>query len=336
VAAANRPRGYREVRFEEQTSLLRYIMRRLLMLIPTLIGMSILIFLMLRLLPGDIVTIIAGTDSQMDDAATEKLRESMGLNDPIPVQYVKWLGDIVQGDPGTSLRSGRPVSELLGRALPITLELAFLAVIMATMVAVPLGVVSAVRRDTSFDFAARVGGLVGLSLPSFWIGTLILLFTSKAFGWAPDIRFTPFFENPSKNLQQMILPAFAIAIQLMAIIMRMTRATMLEVLGQDFVRTARAKGLRDRLVVYRHGLRNALIPVITVIGFQLGALMGSSAIIEVIFGLNGVGNTLLQAIFNRDYPLVQAATLYLAIVFVLINLTVDVLYAYIDPRIKQG
>ena len=316
--------------------MLRYILRRLLLLIPTLIAMSLLIFTMLRLLPGDIVSIIAGTDGQMSATAREALRENMGLSDPIPVQYVKWLGDIVQGDPGTSLRSGRPVSELMGRALPITLELAFLAVIMSSVVAIPLGVISAVRRDTSFDFVARISGLIGLSLPSFWIGTLMLLFTSKAFGWAPAIRFIPFEDDPIGNLKQMALPAFAIAIQLMAIIMRMTRATMLEVLGQDYVRTARAKGLRSRVVVYRHALRNALIPVITVIGFQLGALMGSSAIIEVIFGLNGVGNTLLQAIFNRDYPLVQAATLYLAIVFVLINLLVDVMYVYIDPRIKQG
>lgn len=316
--------------------MLRYILRRLLMLIPTLIGMSLLIFLMLRLLPGDIIDIIAGTDAQMDQAARDRLTESMGLSDPLPIQYAKWLVDILQGDPGNSLRSGRPVTELLGRALPITLELGFLAVVMASLVAIPLGVLSAVRRDTWFDFVSRVGGLIGLSLPSFWIGTLILLFTSKTFGWAPDIRFQPFFDDPVANLQQMALPAFAIAIQLMAIIMRMTRATMLEVLGHDYVRTARAKGLRNRIVVYRHALRNALIPVVTVIGFQLGALMGSSAIIEVIFGLNGVGNTLLQAIFNRDYPLVQAATLYLAVAFVLINLTVDVLYVYIDPRINQG
>lgn len=316
--------------------MLRYILRRLLMLIPTLVGMSILIFLMLRLLPGDIVDIIAGADSQTDSAARAKLRENMGLNDPIPVQYAKWLGDILQGDPGTSLRSGKPVSEILSRALPVTLELALLAVVIATLLAVPLGVISAVRRDTGFDFASRVGGLIGLSLPSFWIATLFLLFTSKVFSWTPSIRYKSLFDDPIGNLQQMALPAFAIAIQLMAIIMRMTRATMLEVLGQDFVRTARAKGLRNNIVVYRHALRNALIPVITVIGFQLGALMGSSAIVEVIFGLNGMGNTLLQAIFNRDYPLVQAATLYLAIVFVVINLTVDVLYAYLDPRIKQG
>jgi peptide/nickel transport system permease protein len=307
-----------------------------LLLIPTLIGMSILIFLMLRLLPGDIVDIIAGTDSQTDSAARERLRESMGLADPIPVQYVKWIGNLLQGDPGNSLRSGKPVGELLWRALPVTTELALLAMIIATVVAIPLGVISAVKRDTALDFGARVTGLVGLSLPSFWIATLALLFTSKVFGWVPPIRYISPFDDLVGNLKQMALPASAVAIQLMAIEMRMTRTTMLEVLNQDYVRTARAKGLRDRLVIYRHALRNALIPVITVIGFQVGSLMGSSAIIEVIFGLNGVGNTLLQAIFNRDYPLVQAAALYLATAFVVINLVVDLLYAYVDPRIKQG
>jgi peptide/nickel transport system permease protein len=228
------------------------------------------------------------------------------------------------------------VGELLWRALPVTTELALLAMIIATVVAIPLGVISAVKRDTALDFGARVTGLVGLSLPSFWIATLALLFTSKVFGWVPPIRYISPFDDLVGNLKQMALPASAVAIQLMAIEMRMTRTTMLEVLNQDYVRTARAKGLRDRLVIYRHALRNALIPVITVIGFQVGSLMGSSAIIEVIFGLNGVGNTLLQAIFNRDYPLVQAAALYLATAFVVINLVVDLLYAYVDPRIKQG
>ena len=306
------------------------------MLIPTLIAMSVLVFLMLRLLPGDIVDIISGPDAQADDAARQRLREAMGLSDPIPVQYLCWLGDLLTGDPGTSLRSGQPVGNLLLRSLPVTLELAVLAVVMATLVAVPLGVVSAVKRDTSLDFSSRVAGLIGLSLPNFWIATLLLLFTSKAFGWTPPIRYISPFDDPWGNLKQFWMPAFALAIQLMAIIMRMTRTTMLEVLGQDYVRTARAKGLRDRIVVFRHALRNALIPVITVIGFQLGALMGTAAIIEVIFGLNGIGNTLLTAIFGRDYPLVQAAVLYLAVVFVLINLVVDVLYVYLDPRIKQG
>lgn len=314
----------------------KYALNRVLLLIPTLIGMSLLIFLMLRLLPGDIVDIIAGSDPQVDSSAREKLREAMGLSEPIPVQYLNWLGNLFRGDLGTSLRSGKPVGELLLASLPITVELALLATLMATMVAIPLGVISAVKRDTGVDFAARVGGLIGLSLPSFWIATLALLFTSKVFGWVPKTRFISPFDDPFANLQQMILPALALAIQLMAIEMRITRTTMLEVLGQDFVRTARAKGLRNLAVVSRHALRNALIPVVTVVGFQLGTLMGASAIVEVIFGLNGVGYTLLQAIFNRDYPLVQAATLFLAMAFVLINLGVDLLYAFLDPRIKQG
>ncbi len=314
----------------------RYILRRLAMLIPTLFGMSIIIFLMLRLLPGDIVDIIAGADAQTDSASRAKLRESMGLSDPLWEQYIRWMGDLLRGDPGTSLRSGRPVSELLARALPITIEIAILSVVIAALVAIPLGVISAVKRDTGLDYGSRIFGLIGLSLPNFWIATLLLLFTSTQFGWVPAIRYVPFLEDPIGNLKQFALPAFAVAIQLMAIIMRMTRATMLEVLGQDYVRTARAKGLNQRIVVYRHALRNALIPVVTVIGFQLGSLMGSSAIIEVVFGLNGIGNTLVQAISNRDYPLVQAAVLYLAVAFVLVNLIVDILYAYLDPRIKQG
>jgi peptide/nickel transport system permease protein len=306
------------------------------MLIPTLFGMSLLIFLMLRLLPGDIVDIITGPDAQTSDAAREKLRDAMGLSDPIPVQYAKWIWNLLQGDPGNSMRSGKPVAELLARAVPITLELAIFAMVIATVVAVPLGVLSAVKRDTALDFSSRVAGLVGLSLPSFWIATLLLLFTSKVFDWVPPIRYVSPRDDFFGNIKQFMLPGFALAVQLMAITMRMTRTTMLEVLGQDFVRTARAKGLRNSVVVFRHGLRNALIPVVTVLGFQVGSLMGSAAIVEVIFGLNGVGNTLLQAIFNRDYPLVQAAALYLATAFVLINLIVDLLYVYLDPRIKQG
>jgi len=298
--------------------------------------MSLLIFAMLRLLPGDVVDIIAGTDGTVSSASKEKLREAMGLSDPIPVQYIKWLGNLLRGDPGNSLRSGKPVGDILAHALPITIEMAVLALIISTAIAVPLGVISAVKRDTFFDFGARVGGLVGLSLPNFWVATLMLLITSKFFGWTPSIRFIPFTKDPIGNLEQMILPSIALAVPLMAITMRMTRTTMLEVLGQDYVRTAKAKGLAGQPILYRHALKNAMIPVITVIGFQLGGLMGSAAVVEVVFGLNGVGNTLLQAIFNRDYPLVQAATLYLAVVFVLINLIVDVLYAWLDPRIKLG
>lgn len=313
----------------------RYILRRLVLLIPTLIGMSLLIFLMLRLLPGDVVDVLLGPDSQASDQAREALRDALGLNDPLPIQYLKWIANLLTGDFGTSIRTGQSVVQLMLQALPVTLELAFFGIIIAVVIAIPLGVISAIRRDSGIDFGARVAGLIGLSLPSFWIATLALLFTSRLFHWVPPMAYIPPQEDPIGNLKQMLMPASALAVQLIAFQMRMVRTAMLEVLSQDYIRTARAKGLRERTVVYRHALRNSLIPVITVIGFQLGNLLGNTAIVEVVFGLNGVGYTLLQAIFNRDYPLVQAAVLYLATMFVLINLIVDMLYVYIDPRIRQ-
>jgi peptide/nickel transport system permease protein len=237
---------------------------------------------------------------------------------------------MLRGDFGTSFRSGEPVSAILLRTLPITLELTILAVLVATICAIPLGVISAVVRESSFDYAARLGGLIGLSMPNFWLATLMLLFTSVVLHW-----MIPLWQDPIANLQQMALPVAPISLPLMAILMRMTRTMMLEVLQQDYVRTARAKGAIERLVVFRHALRNALIPVVSVVGFQIGALMGGSAIVEVIFGLNGVGNTLVQAIFNRDYPVVQAATLFVAFVFVMTNLGVDLMYGYLDPRLKR-
>ena len=314
----------------------KYFLRRVLLLIPTLVGMSLFIFLMLRLLPGDVVDLMTAGNEDITDASKQQLRDAFGLSDPLPVQYVKWVANLLRGDPGISLRSGQPIREALGQALPVTVELTLLAVLMATIVAIPLGVLSATQRDTASDFASRVAGVIGLSVPSFWLATLMLLFTSVVFHWIPPVTFVPANVDPLGNLQQMALPAAALALQLMAIEMRMTRTTMLEVLRQDYVRTARAKGAAERLVTYRHALRNALIPVVSVIGFQVGALMGGSVIIEVIFSLNGIGNTLVQAIFNRDYPMVQAAALFLATVFVLVNTGVDLLYGYLDPRIKQG
>jgi peptide/nickel transport system permease protein len=297
--------------------------------------MSLLVFCMLRLLPGDIVDVMTGGDIPSTAQSKERLREAFGLDKPLPVQYVTWIANIARGDFGTSFRSGEPITTILLRTLPITLELTLLAVLVATVCAIPLGVVSAVVRESSFDYAARLAGLIGLSMPNFWLATLMLLFTSVFFHWIPPVNWIPPFQNPLGNLQQMLLPVAAIALQLMAILMRMTRAMMLEVLQQDYVRTARAKGAQERMVVFRHALRNALIPVVSVIGFQMGALMGGSAIVEVIFGLNGVGNTLVQAIFNRDYPVVQATTLFVAAVFVIANLSVDLLYGYLDPRLKH-
>ena len=314
----------------------KYVLRRIFLLIPTLVGMSLFIFLMLRLLPGDVVDLMTAGNEDITDASKQRLRDAFGLADPLPVQYVKWIANLLRGDPGRSLRSGQPIGEALGQALPVTVELTLLGVLMATLIAIPLGVLSANRRDTAADFLGRVAGVIGLSVPGFWLATLMLLFTSVVFHWIPPVTFIPANVDPLGNLQQMALPAAALALQLMAIEMRMTRTTMLEVLRQDYVRTARAKGAAERLVTYRHALRNALIPVVSVIGFQVGTLMGGSVIIEVIFSLNGIGNTLVQAIFNRDYPMVQAAALFLATVFVLVNTGVDMLYGVLDPRIKQG
>jgi peptide/nickel transport system permease protein len=314
----------------------RYLLRRLWLLVPTLIGMSLLVFCMLRLLPGDIVDVMTGGDIPSTAGSKERLREAFGLDKPLPLQYIIWIANMARGDLGTSFRSGEPITAILLRTLPITLELTLLAVIVATVCAIPLGVVSAVVRESSFDYVARLAGLIGLSMPNFWLATLMLLFTSVIFHWIPPVNYIPPFTDPLGNLQQMALPVVAIALQLMAILMRMTRTMMLEVLQQDYVRTARAKGAIERMVVFRHALRNALIPVVSVIGFQIGALMGGSAIVEVIFGLNGVGNTLVQAIFNRDYPVVQATTLFVATIFVVANLSVDLLYGYLDPRLKHA
>jgi peptide/nickel transport system permease protein len=312
----------------------KYVLRRLLLLVPTLIGMSILIFVMLRLLPGDVVDVMTSGDTAASNEQKRQLREAFGLDKPVPLQYLDWLGGMARGDLGRSLRTRESVTAIIVRSLPVTLEIAALAALMTTISAIPLGVLSAVRRDASVDYWSRVAGLIGLSLPNFWLATLVLLFTSLWFHWVPQVNYVSPFVDPLGNLAQMLIPAAAIALREMATVMRMTRTMMLEVLRQDYVRTARAKGAAEKRVVYLHALQNALIPVVSIIGFQVGGLMGGSAIVEVIFGLNGLGNTLVQGIFNRDYPLIQAAALFLATIFVLVNLFVDVLYGYLDPRVK--
>ena len=304
-------------------------------MIPTMIGISIIIFLMVRLLPGDIVSVLAGADVGSDPELIEQAREQLGLTGSYPEQYWRWISGVLQGDLGDSLRNQEPVSTVLLDALPITFELMFLGLLIATVIGVPLGVLSAVKRDSKHDFAARIGGLIGVSIPSFWLATLLLLFTSRVFGWVPPLNYVPFYEDPIENLSQFILPSIAISVFTLAIVMRMVRATMLEVLGQDYVRTARAKGVKRKVVISRHALRNSLIPVVTVIGFEVGILMGGSAIVEIIFGLPGLGNTLINAIFNRDYPVVQGATMLLAFIFIFANLLVDLLYGVLDPRISQ-
>jgi peptide/nickel transport system permease protein len=286
-------------------------------------------------MPGDIIDVLFAGDLTVTEEIKDDARAQLGLEGSYPEQYWNWASGVVTGDFGQSYRNAEPVSDVLWRALPITLELMILSLLIATLIGVPLGVISAVRRDSASDYASRVGGLIGISIPNFWLATLLLLFTSRVFGWVPPLEYKSFLDDPVTNLSQFVLPAISISVFTLAIVMRMVRATMLEVLGQDYVRTARAKGVQRRLVVYRHALRNALIPVVTVIGFEVGILMGGAAIVEIIFGLPGVGYVLLNAIFNRDYPLVQGATLLLAIVFVLANLMVDIVYGWLDPRISQ-
>ena len=312
-----------------------YVLKRVLAAIPTLIGISVLIFMMVRLLPGDIVSVLGGADIGSDPELLARAREQLGLNGSYPEQYWRWVSGIAQGDLGFSLRNQQPVSEVLLNALPITFELVFLGLLIAVVIGLPLGVLSAVKRDSKHDYAARVGGLIGVSIPNFWLATLLLLFTSRVLGWVPPLTYVPFYEDPIENLSQFILPAISISVFTLAIVMRMVRATMLEVLGQDYVRTARAKGVKRKVVISRHALRNALIPVVTVVGFEIGILMGGSAIVEIIFGLPGIGNTLINAIFNRDYPVVQGATMLLAFIFIFANLLVDLLYGVLDPRISQ-
>jgi peptide/nickel transport system permease protein len=314
----------------------RYILGRLVWCIPVLFGASVLIFVLLRFLPGDIVDIIIGTEGSATPEVRATIRRMFGLDQPIYVQYFVWIGAVLRGDLGSSLRTSEPVAGILLSRLPITIELAFLSVVISVAMAVPLGVLAAVRRGGPIEIASRLVGLIGLSLPNFWLATMLILVASLYFNWLPSLIYVSPLSNPLENLKQMAMPAFSLALALMAIVLRMTRSAMLEVLGQDYVRTARAKGLGERLVLMRHALKNALIPVVTVVGVQMGTLFGGTVVIEQIFGLPGMGWTFVNGIYQRDYPTVQGAVLLLATSFVLINLLVDLTYAYLDPRIRYG
>ncbi len=311
-----------------------YLLRRVALAIPTIIGLTIIVFLMVRILPGDVVDAMAGGESTLDPARKEAMLQRLGLTEPLHVQYFTWLGEIFSGELGYSLRSPLPLRRDFFNALPITLELAFLASLIACGLGIPLGVIAAVRRNTPVDHGARLLGTLGLAVPNFYLATLALLLTSTMLHWVPGLFWISPWEDPIGNLKQMILPALCLSFGLMAITVRMTRATMQEVLSQDYIRTARAKGLRPNVVVVRHALRNALIPVITIIGVQLGYLLSGSIIIEQIFGLPGIGWFFLQGLLNRDYPVIQLIALFMVIMFVILNLITDVIYAYVDPRIR--
>ena len=295
-----------------------------------------MVFLLVHLLPGNAIQMFLGTQVDMTPAQMEELRRLFGLNKPLPLQYVDWITRLLQGDFGVSLRTSRPVlPEILAR-LPVSVEITVLALLIALAIALPAGILSALRRGTPADAVIRVGGLLGLSVPNFWLATMLLL-TLSTFGPIASIGlYVNFFSDPLRNLTVMALPAFSLGVALSAVIMRFVRSSLLEVLGQEYVRTARAKGLRERLVINRHALRNALIPVITVVGFQVGYLLGGTVVIEEVFALPGMGRLALNAISQRDYPVVQGVVLLIAGLFVVTNLAVDILYALVDPRVRYG
>jgi len=313
----------------------RYLAQRLLGAIPTLVGVSVLTFLFIRLIPGDAIAARLGTSTALSPEQLASLRAYFGLDQPLPVQYWTWLTSLLHGDAGYSIRTGRPVFVEIAERLPATLELAAAATLIAVAIGIPLGMLSAVRPRSRLDAAARIGGLIGLSLPSFWLGTLIIVVFSLYLRWLPNTGgYVDFTRDPLANLKLLLFPAITLGLGLAAATMRMTRSAMLDVLTADYVRTARAKGLRQGLVLRRHVLKNGLIVVVTLLGVQVGQLLGGAVVVEEIFSVPGVGRMLLAAIVQRDYAVVQGGVLAIAIMFVTVNIAVDLLYGYLDPRIR--
>ncbi len=312
----------------------KYLLRRLVLLVPTLLGISALVLVLMRLLPGNAVDVLVGTEVTIGPEQRRALYRLFSLDVPIYVHYVRWLGEVVRGNLGVSLRTAEPMTRVILQRLPITAELAVLSVCLSWLLAIPLGILSAIRRNGAVDFGAHIVGLVGLSVPNFWLATMLLLVTSLYLGWQPDLVWVSPLKDPLANLQQMLLPVLSLSAVLVAVVMRMMRSSMLDVLGQDYVRTARSKGLADLVVLARHAFKNAAIPVITVQGIQVGYLLGGAVVVEQIFGMPGIGWMILNGIYQRDYPVVQAGVLFVAVAFVLVNLGVDLIYAYLDPRIR--
>ncbi len=313
----------------------RYLAARLLALIPVLLGILIVVFVLIRLIPGDAVQLFLGTQVELTPEQMAELRRFFGVNKPMHEQFIDYLGRILRGDFGVSLRTSRPVLPDIMLRLPLSFQLATLALVAAVLIAVPLGIASAVTRNSAFDVFTRIGGLLGLSMPSFWLGAMLILVFSRYLRVSLG-QYVPITQNPLGTLQSLYLPALALGAAIAAILMRYVRSSLLEVLGQEYIRTARGKGLHGTVVMLRHALPNAMIPVITVLGFQMGYLLGGTVVIEEIFALPGMGRLVLQAIFQRDYPVVQGVVLVIALLFVVTNLVVDLVYAWIDPRIRYA
>jgi peptide/nickel transport system permease protein len=313
-----------------------YVVKRLLIAGVTLLGMSMLIFVLMRLAPGNITDIIFESAGYVDQADKKRLEVELGFDKSIPVQYLVWLRDFLSGDLGKSYRYDLPAWEVIKPRLPVTLELAVLAMGFSILLGVPTGVISAIRQDRPLDYVLRLLSLAGLSMPSFWLAMIVILLLVRSLGMIPSMTYVSPFDNLWANLFQFLLPALAVGYRSSALIMRITRSTMLEVLREDYIRTAWAKGQRERFVVWRHAFKNASLPVITVIGIEFAFLIGGLIVTETVFNLPGVARYLVDAIQGRDYPIVQNLAMLIAVVVVFANLTVDLLYTWLDPRIKYG
>jgi peptide/nickel transport system permease protein len=315
-------------------SLIRLVLVRLLALVPMLLALTVVSFALVHVIPGDPALVMMGGEGTPQ--AVEELRHQLGLDRPLHVRYLEWLGQISRGDLGQSLYNRTRVSEELVWRMPTTLALVTLALVLAVGIGVPAGLLSAAYRNSWIDHAARLLTLVSLSLPSFWLGLMLIILFSLWLDLLPIVGYEPITQGFSKAIPFLILPSLALGANLAALLTRLTRSSMLEVLGQDYVRTAQAKGLRDRAVLMRHALRNAMIPIVTAIGINLGILLGGSAVIETVFVLPGVGQLVVRSLYNRDLPVIQGLILYVAVVYVLVNLLVDVLYTYLDPRLRPS
>ena len=313
--------------------MLAFIGRRILIAIPTVILISIFVFTLQHLLPGDPILVMAG--EERDPAVIEALREKYRMNDPIPVQYLAWAGAALQGDLGISLRTQQPVLELIGGKLPVTIQLAVMALMIAILIGIPAGVLSAYRKGTWIDWLANIVALSGLSVPNFWLGIMLILLVSVKLGWLPASGYMPLSEDPMQSIKVMLMPAFVLGTGIAATLMRHTRSAMLSVLKSDYVRTARAKGLRERVVLVKHALRNALVPVVTVITLLFGELLAGAVLTEQIFTIPGFGKLVVDAVFNRDYAVVQGIVLCTGIAFIAMNILADAAYRVLNPRMSD-
>ncbi len=312
-----------------------YILKRLLLIVPTLLGAASLVFLIMRVVPGDVALLILGGESgQVDQRQLAAVRKQLGLDQPLLVQFGTWLWGVLRFDFGNSLWTGQPVIHELLIRLPLSLQLALFATLVSVIIAIPLGMLAAVRQDTWVDYAVRVFSIGGLAIPGFWVGILCILGLVIFFGWGPPLEFTPPWVDPWANFQMMVWPVVTVGYRFSAVTTRMTRSTVLEVLREDYIRTAWAKGLQERAVVIRHALKNAMLPVITLIGTEFAFLIGGLVVTETVFTLNGIGRFVVDAVAHRDYPVVQALVFLIAFGFVIVNLLVDLTYAWFDPRIR--